>query len=43
MKVKTLVTEMYRACISGDLKTQQSLWNKALKKSLKHKKTHLIK
>jgi ribosomal protein S20 len=43
MKVKTLIKEMYHACIVNDTETQQELWNKALKKSLKHKRTYLIK
>lgn len=34
---------MYMACLSNDLEAQKFLWNKALKKSLNHKKTHTIK
>jgi hypothetical protein len=43
MKVRKLVQKMYAAIISGDEKKEKRLWLKALKKSLKHKNTHVIK
>jgi hypothetical protein len=33
---------MYRACVRHDKKAQKKLWLKAIKKSLKHKKTQAI-
>jgi len=42
MKVKTLIHEMYRAIAQKDKEAEKELWLKALKKSLKHKKTHAI-
>ena len=43
MKVKKLLKEMYEACITGDIIKEKKLWLKALKKSLKHKKTQSIR
>jgi len=43
MKIKKLMKKMYEACINGDVIKEKQLWFKALKKSLKHKKTHGIK
>ena len=42
MKVKTIVQEMYAAIARNDKEAEKELWLKALKKSLKHKKTHAI-
>lgn len=43
MKMKKLVKKMYEAILRKDVKTEKKLWLKSLKKSLKHKKTHIIK
>jgi len=43
MKVKKLIKKMYEAIVRNDKDEEQRLWLKALKKSLKHKKTHVIK
>ena len=43
MKVQKIVKKMYEAIIRKDDKTEKKLWLKSLKKSLKHKKTHIIK
>jgi hypothetical protein len=43
MKVRKIVKKMYQACISHDVVKEKKLWLKALKKSLKHKHTHVIK
>lgn len=43
MKVKKLIQKMYEAIVKKDSETERKLWDKALKKSLKHKKTHAIK
>jgi hypothetical protein len=43
MKVKILIKELFAACISHDTKLEKKLWLKAIKKSLKHKKTQAIK
>jgi hypothetical protein len=43
MKMKKLTKKMYKACVSGDTATEKVLWLKAIKKSLKKKKTHVIK
>ena len=42
MKVKTIVQEMYAAIANKDKEAERALWLKALKKSLKHKKTNVI-
>jgi hypothetical protein len=43
MKVKKLTRKMYRACLAHDTKKEKIIWFKLLKKSLKHKKTYIIK
>jgi len=43
MKVRKIVKKMYQACINHDRVKEKKLWLKALKKSLKHKHTHVIK
>ena len=43
MKVKKLARKMFKACIEHDKETEKKLWFKALKKSLKHKKTQIIR
>lgn len=43
MKVKELMKKMYKACVDGDKEAEKKLWFKALKKSLKHKKTQAIR
>lgn len=35
--------ELYKACIDGDTMRERILWLKAIKKSLKNKKTQGIK
>jgi hypothetical protein len=42
MKVKTIVSEMYKAIANKDKQAEKELWLKARRKSLKHKKTHAI-
>ena len=41
--MKKLTKKMYKACVSGDTATEKVLWLKAIRKSLKKKKTHVIK
>jgi len=43
MKVKNILREMYKACVDGDVVRERILWLKAIKKSLKGKRTHGIK
>ena len=43
MKVKKLIKKMYKACIEHNKEKEKKLWLKALKKSLKGKKTQGIK
>ena len=43
MKVNQIMKEMYAACLSGDTMKGKILWLKAIKKSLKKKKTHAIR
>ena len=43
MKVKKIASKLYKACIEGDVVQEKMLWIKAIKKSLKGKKTHSIK
>lgn len=43
MKVKELIKKMYGAIFSKDIELQKKLYRKALKKSLKGKKTQIIK
>lgn len=42
MKVKELIMKMYKACVKHKPKKEEKLWKKAIKKSLKHKKTQVI-
>ena len=42
MKVKKLTRKILRACIEHDKEKEKELWFKALKKSVKHKKTQVI-
>ena len=41
--MKKWLKEMYAACLSGDKDAQRDAWQRVLKKSLKHKRTHTIK
>jgi hypothetical protein len=43
MKVKKLMKELYEACLDGDTMRERILWLKAIKKSLKNKKTQGIR
>jgi hypothetical protein len=43
MKVQTIVKKMYQAILKHDEKKEKKLWFKALKKSLNHKHTEVIK
>jgi hypothetical protein len=43
MKVKKLVRKMHLAILEHNLKKEKKLWFKALKKSLQHKHTEVIK
>lgn len=43
MKVKNLVKQLYVAILKKDKEEEKRLWLKSIKKSLKHKKTHIIK
>ena len=43
MKVKKIVMKMYLACINHDRVKEKKLWLKALKKSLKHKNTNVVR
>lgn len=43
MKVRKLVQKMYEAILTNDKKAEQKLWLKSIKKSLKHKRTYVIK
>jgi hypothetical protein len=43
MKVQKIVRKMYQACIHHDVVKEKKLWLKALKKSLRHKHTQVIK
>lgn len=42
MKVKKILKKMYKACVEHNKKQEHKMWRKALKKSLKHKKTQAI-
>ena len=42
MKVRKIVQKMYAAILENDREAEKALWLKALKKSLKHKKTYNI-
>lgn len=43
MKVRKIVKKMYQSIIDGDVVNEKILWLKAIKKSLKGKRTHGIK
>ena len=43
MKVRKIVKKMYQACVSHDKVKEKNLWLKALKKSLKHKHTQVVR
>ena len=43
MKTKNILKEMYVAIFNKDTAREKILWLKALKNSLKHKKTQAIK
>lgn len=43
MKVKKIVKKMYRAIVNDNQEKEKKLWMKALKKSLNHKNTYVIK
>jgi len=43
MKVRKIIKKLHQAIIDGDAATEKILWLKALKKSLKHKKTQSIR
>jgi hypothetical protein len=42
MKIKEIIKKMYKACVNHNQKKEKKLWFKAMKKSLKHKKTQII-
>lgn len=42
MKTKNLIKKYYKAIIKGNRGKQRRLWLKALRKSLKHKRTQVI-
>jgi hypothetical protein len=43
MKTKKLIKKIYEAILQNDKEEEKKLWFKSLKKSLKHKKTFVIK
>ena len=43
MKVQTIVKKMYKAILKHDEIKEKKLWFKALKKSLNHKHTEIIR
>ena len=43
MKTKKLLKKLFAACIAHDTELEHKLWVKAIKKSLKKKKTQAIK
>lgn len=43
MKMQKLIKKMYKAIIEKNQKKEKKLWLKSLKKSLKHKNTHVVK
>ena len=43
MKIKELIMKMYQACVKHKVKKEKKLWKKAIKKSLKHKRTQVIR
>jgi hypothetical protein len=42
MKLKEIIKKMYKACINHDKVNEKKLWLKAIRKSLKRKKTQVI-
>jgi hypothetical protein len=43
MKVRKIVKKMYQAILNHDTVKEKKLWLKALKKSLKHKHTQIVR
>lgn len=43
MKVNKLVKKMNEACLKGDKDTERKFWLKILEKSLKGKKTYIVR
>jgi hypothetical protein len=43
MKVKEIIKKMYQAILNHNQKKEKKLWFKAIKKSLKHKRTQIIR
>jgi hypothetical protein len=43
MKVNQLVLKLYEAILSGNKAEEKRLWEKSLKKSLKGKRTQIVK
>jgi len=43
MKVKKLVKKLYNAIFDHDKKAEVEIYKKLIKKSLKHKKTYLVR
>ena len=43
MKIKNIIKKMYKACVEHDTVKEKKLWLKALKKSLQHKHTEVIR
>jgi hypothetical protein len=43
MKVRKIVKKMYQAILNHDQKQEKKLWFKALKKSLNHKHTQVVR
>ena len=43
MKVRKIVKKMYQAILNHDTAKEKKLWLKALKKSLKHKHTQIVR
>jgi hypothetical protein len=43
MKVRKIVKKMYQAILNHDKVKEKKLWFKALKKSLKHKHTQMVR
>ena len=42
MKLKKILKKMYKACVEHNREEEQKMWRRAMKKSLKHKKTQAI-
>jgi hypothetical protein len=43
MKVQKIIKKMHQAIFEHDVKKEKKMWLKALKKSINHKNTHVIK